>query len=452
MSIGDKDKQIVGKAIQMLNSTNPYERQQAIKMIWSHDAFFGREMAYGPALQLYEKETDTEVKAGLLKIIAQYCKGKDRKALDILLTEIDNSNLNIAWAAFEGLKTFKENAAMVLPKIMKMAEDPLTSSWIRRQIMGLLGSMGKKAEPALHIITKELASKSWFMRRATRGAMKQLNKSGLNIIGYLINQLETGTVQEKIAACTGLGSLEKDAKGSVSALADALKYEDPEVRARAAWALWRLEKNAAPAENALRDSLNDESSAVSKYALKALEKMKKLSKDEKKQIQELEDQENQIKKVKKQFGYPELKEPKEGEEPVEPLYKNLFFMSHALPDFPWVQKAMQVIESWPECKCWTCERDILHGMDWLESIYEGIASSTWYILFWSENAKNSKWTNEEIREVKVRHVNSGKPKITLVNLGMGEWPTLLARHQGSVVKSDEDLQQFLANLKSQVEF
>ncbi|NVM55233.1 MAG: HEAT repeat domain-containing protein [Candidatus Helarchaeota archaeon] len=452
MEMDDKAKQIVGRAIQMLNSTNPYERQQAIKMIESHEAFFARKMAYGPALRLYEKETDTEVKVGLLKIIANYCQGKDRKALDIFIAEIDNPDFNIRWAAFSGLKKYKENAAIVLSKVIKMAEDSLTSSWTKRQIMGLLGAMGKKAEPAIHIITKELASKSWLMRRATRGAVKKLNKSGLNVVGHLINQLETGTVEEKLAASTGLGSLQKDAKGSVSALAVALKHEDPEVRAKAAWALWKMEKNAAPAENGLREALNDESSAVSKYALKALNKMKKLSKAEKQEIKEMEEQEKLIKKVKKQFGYPELKEPKEGEEPEESLYKNLFFMSHALPDFPWVQKAMKTIESWSGCKCWTCERDILHGMDWLEAIYDGIEESTWYILFWSENAKNSKWTNEEIREAKVRNVNSGKPKITLVNLGMSEWPTLLSRHQGSVVKSDEDLQQFLVNLKSQVEF
>ncbi len=451
MAIDEKAKQIMGKAIEMLHSSNPYDRQQAIKMIESHEAFFARNMAYGPALQLYHKETDLEVKAGLLKIIASYCKGKDRKALDIFVSELDNSDLNIRWAAFSGLKEYKENAAIVLSKVIKMAEDPLTSSWTKRQIMGLLGAMGKKAEPAISIITKELASKSWLMRRATRGAVKKLNKSGLNVVGYLINQLETGTVEEKIAACTGLGSLGKEAKGSVSALAAALKHEDPELRVKAAWALWKMEKNAAPAENTLRESLNDESSAVSKYALKALGKMKKLSKEEKNEIKEMEAQEKQIKKVKKQFGYPELKEPKEGEEHEELLYKNLFFMSHALPDFPWVQKAMQVIESWPDCKCWTCERDIRHGMDWLEAIYEGIEECTWYILFWSENSKKSKWTNEEIREVKVRHVNRGKPNITLVNLGMHEWPKLLSRYQGSVVKNDEDLQQFLTNLKSQVD-
>lgn len=451
MGIDDEAKQIVGKAVEMLHSSNTYDRQQAIKMIESHEAFFARNMAYGPALQLYEKEIDPEVKAGLLKIIASYCKGKDRKALDIFVAELDNSDLNIRWAAFSGLKEYKENATIVLSRIIKMAEDPLTSSWTKRQIMGLLGVMGKKAEPAIYIITKELASKSWLMRRATRGAVKRLNKTGLNVVGHLINQLETGTVDEKVAACTGLGSLGKDAKGSVSALTTALKSEDPGVRAKAAWALWKMEKNAAPAESALRESLNDESSAVSKYALKALGKMKKLSKEEKSEIKEMEEQEKLIRKVKKKFGYPELKEPKEGEEHEELQYKNLFFMSHALPDFPWVQKAMQVIESWPECKCWTCERDIRHGMDWLEAIYDGIEECTWYILFWSENSKKSKWTNEEIREVKVRHVNRGKPHITLVNLGMSEWPKLLSRYQGSVVKNDEDLHQFLANLKSQID-
>jgi hypothetical protein len=178
--------------------------------------------------------------------------------------------------------------------------------------------------------------------------------------------------------------------------------------------------------------------------------MKKLTKEEKREIKEMEEQEKSIRKLRKKFGYPESKEPKEGETIEEREYKNLFFMSHALPDFPWVQKAMQVIESWPDCKCWTCERDIRHGMDWLEAIYEGIEECTWYLLFWSENAKKSKWTNEEIREVKVRNVTRGKPNITLINLGMHEWPKLLSRYQGGVVTNEEDLRKFLQNLKSQV--
>lgn len=451
----DNGKRLAGDAIMLLKSPNPYERQQAIKTLESHEAFFGREMAYGPALNLYSKETDPEVKRGLLKIIADYSHGKDRRAFDLLLAEIDNIDINIRWAAFYGIKKFKEGVAEALPKIVKMAEDPLTSSWTKRQLIGLLSLMGSKAGPALDIITKELASKSWLMRRATRKAVKRLNKSGLNVTGHLINQLETGSTEEKLAACTGLGLLEKDAKGSVGALAKALKDEAVDVRAKAAWALWKLEKLASPAENTLREALNDESSAVSKYALKALGNMKKLSKEEKNEIKEMEEHEKEIKKLQKKLGFPELKEGKEEEEEEEKeeeAYKNLFFMSHALPDFPWVKKVMQAIENWPGCKCWTCERDILHGHDWLEAIYDGLEECEWYILFWSENAKKSKWTNEEIREAKVRHVNRGKPNITLINLGMDEWPSLLSRYQGSRVQTDEDLKQFLENLKSQVQF
>ncbi len=448
----DEARQIVGEAIEMLNSTNPYKRQQAIETIESYKASSAREMAYGRALQLCEKETDAEVKRGLLRIIVDYCRGRDRRALDIFIAEIDNLNSNISEVAFKGLKKYKENASPVLSKVIKMVEDPLTSSWSKRQIMGLLGAIGKKAEPAIHIITKELASKSWLMRRATRDAMKKLKKSGLNVVGYLINQLENGSVEEQLAACTGLGSLPKDAKGSVSALSAALKHENPEVRSKAAWALWKMGKNAAPAENALRESLDDESSAVSKYALKALKKMKKLSEEEKGQIKEMEEQEKLIKKFKKKFGYPELKEPKDGEEPEDLQYKNLFFMSHAVHDFGWVEKSMNIIESWPGCKCWVCERDIIHGMDWLEAIYNGIHECTWFILFWSENAKNSNWITDEIREAKTLHVSTGKPNITIVSLGMSEWPPFLSRHQGSVVRNDEDLEQFLVNIKSQIKF
>jgi len=453
-SMDENAKRIVGEAIQKLYSNNPYERQQAIKTIESHEAFFARNMAYGPALQLYDKETDLEVKKGLLRIVSWFAQGKDQKALDIFVREINNSDMQIQSIAFEGLKGFKEKSAIALPQAVKMAEDPDTNAWTRRQIMGLLAAMGKKAEPAIGIITKELTSPDWLMRRATRNAVEKLNKSGLNVVGYLVNQLEQSNPEGKIAACVGLGSLGKDAKGCVTALTTALKDETPEVREKAAWALLHMEKQAAPAENALREALTDESPIVAKYALKALDKMKKLTKEHKKEIEEIENYQKEIVKIKKKFGIPELKIPKEEEEggPPTELYKNLFFMSHALPDFLWVQKTVRVIEDWPRCKCWTCERDIPQGHDWLETIYEGLESATWFILFWSDNAANSKWTNEEIKEAKIRSVNKGIPQITIVNLGKQDWPTLLSRYQGSVVTTDDELNEFLEKLKSQVEF
>jgi hypothetical protein len=131
-------------------------------------------------------------------------------------------------------------------------------------------------------------------------------------------------------------------------------------------------------------------------------------------------------------------------------YQNIFFMSHALPDFPWVQKAVKEIESWPSCYCWYCERDLTPGTDWLEGIYEGLDMCSWYVLFWSEKAINSKWTNEEIREAKTRSVQYSKPKISTANLGTSEWPKLLSRYQGALIKSDADLSKWLADIKVQV--
>lgn len=74
------------------------------------------------------------------------------------------------------------------------------------------------------------------------------------------------------------------------------------------------------------------------------------------------------------------------------------------------------------------------------------------MLFWSDNAEKSKWTNEEIREAKTRHVSGGSPKISVVNLGKQDWPKLLSRYQGTMMVSDADVQTYLANLKAQVEF
>jgi hypothetical protein len=130
--------------------------------------------------------------------------------------------------------------------------------------------------------------------------------------------------------------------------------------------------------------------------------------------------------------------------------KDLVFMSHALPDFPWVKKAMEQIETWPGCRVWTCERDIPTGGDWLESIYAGLENCSWYVLFWSDKAQASKWTNEEMKEAKTRIVSRGKPKITVVNLGKSDWPILLQRYQGAFIKSDEDFNSWIGSLKDQV--
>ncbi len=167
-----------------------------------------------------------------------------------------------------------------------------------------------------------------------------------------------------------------DAAASASSLGVLLSDPSPAVRAKAAWALYKLEKKAAPAEKALKDALNDDSSAVQKYCLKSLSKLKKLSKEQKDEIKMLGNLEKEMKQWRKKFIsiFPESKEKEDNgtnnisDEPV----KNLFFLSHALPDFPWVQKCMKVIESWPGCRVWTCERDIPVGGDWLESIYEGL--------------------------------------------------------------------------------
>ena len=70
----------------------------------------------------------------------------------------------------------------------------------------------------------ELASESWLMRRATKKGVKRLMKKDVNVVGYLISQLENGDTKAKVAACAGLGNLEKKAQGSVGALGKALSF------------------------------------------------------------------------------------------------------------------------------------------------------------------------------------------------------------------------------------
>lgn len=447
----------------MLYSENPGERIQGINLLLSQEAFLGQSLAYEPALELYPKETMPDVKRGLLRIISGFSRGKDQRAFDILLGALDDSDSSMIGIVISGLARFGEKAAPAVPKIRGIYQAEPTPG-TKRQLMNLITEIGPAAESVFDIITNDLASTSWTMRRATLKAVKKLKKKNVNIVGFLVNQLETGDIDQKVAACAGLGALGDEAKGSVMALAKALIDPISDVRAKAAWALSQMGKNAAPAESALQLALKDDSPMVSKFALKTLSKLKKLTKEQKEDIKQMESIEKEIKAWRAKFKdiYPDApKEKDEEEAPAEgaavamptkeaPEVNDLIFMSHALPDFTWVKKAMEQIETWPGCRVWTCERDIPTGGDWLESIYGGLENCSWYVLFWSDKAQNSKWTNEEMKEAKTRIVSRGRPKITVVNLGKQDWPLLLQRYQGAMVTTDEQLKTWLDNLKEQV--
>ncbi|MHA1819164.1 MAG: TIR domain-containing protein [Promethearchaeota archaeon] len=461
-SIADKRAQaqrIVGEGIQKLYSSNPAERLKGIEMITSHEAFFAKSSAYEPALKVYPDEIVPDVKIALLVLIADLAPPSDQRAFKLFSEELDNADIKIVATALGALARFKEMNKANLEKFRSIYENPMMPRSIKRGLMGVIANMGKAAEPVLDIITGELASDSWLMRRATKKAIKKLKKKGVNVVGFLVKQLEEGDINKKISACKGLGIMGKDAAGSVSALAKALSDPIPEVRLNAAWALSKMGKKAAPAESILKSALNDDSPGVKKFALKTLKNMKKLSKEQKQEIKEMEEIEKEMKAWRKKFVsmYPDPPKEKEDNENAlnistkpEEQYTNYFFLSHALPDFNWVQKVMNEIESWPGCKCWTCERDIPTGGDWLESIYDGLDAANWYLLFWSDNAEKSKWTNEEIREAKTRNVSRNNPKISVVNLGKNDWPRLLQRYQGAMVTNEEELKTYLKNLRSQV--
>ncbi len=428
-------------------------------MINSHEGWTSRNLAYGTALQVYPNETEDNIRMGLMNLIYSFGKG-DQKAFEHFRHAANDPKPEIAYLGSLGLISLPQGVEEGLQRL-RFAFDA-GSVWLKRQAIGEIGKLGQKADPVVDLVTKNLGSKSWLMRRTTKKAVKNLKKADVDVVGHLVTQLELGTNEDKIAACAGIGTLGNEAKGSVGALAKALKDLSVGVREKAAWALLQMEKNAAPAEAELQAALQDESPAVSTYALKALNKFSKITKEQKDQIKALEDHEKELKQVQKYYGMKDKEEPKESEEEAapaaakaaEPEYKNKFFMSHSTKDFAWVQKVSNVIESWPGCKAWLCERDIYHGQDWMEAIYDGIEECNWYVLFWSQNAENSKWTMEEIREAKLRNVESNDtfPKVTIVNLGMSEMPRLLTRHQGSKVTKDEDVAEFCNRLKTQIEF
>jgi len=274
------------------------------------------------------------------------------------------------------------------------------------------------------------------------------------ITPQLWNKLLTGSIKEQIACAHIIGYMREAAGGMFNQVAMLLSHKNSLVRESAINAIDNLGKLATAVEGKVIEAENRETEKKLKKKLsKILKKFGKVSSSEKELILEEEDQ--------KRLLLEDLKEIEQNSKNIDTSkldkgtndftqFKNVFFMSHALPDFPWVEKAINTISSWPGCYCWTCERDISPGEDWLTEIYNGLDACNWYVLFWSDKAENSKWTKEEMREAKTRNVASGNPKVSIVNLGKDEWPRLLSRHQGAVVTSDEELTKWLENLKSQV--
>lgn len=451
----DKAKRIVGEAITLIQSQNPMDRIRGMEMVNSHEAIHSAKTAYDTVKQVFYHETNESAKVQEIKYLVKYMDRKnDPHKMEILQKAIMDPSPKVAFPASQHLIKDREGAEIARRRIREIYNEHDFTA-IKVAVMQTVRLAPKNAEPLMDIVVECVSSDKWFVRRSAKKTVKAFMAEGVNVVGHMMKMIETGTVDQKVGACQGLGNLKKDAAGSVDSLTKALNDESTAVRSKAAWALWKMGKNAAGAEDALREALDDESPAVNKYALKALKKMRKLSKAEKKEIKVLEKHEKELKKFAKQQGFKPIKPPKtEDEEDQQPAYKNKFFLSHSTKDFPWVQKLANVIESWPNCKAWYCERDIYHGQDWMESIYDGIEACNWYILVWSENAANSKWTIEEIREAKMRNIESENtmPKISLMNIGHPEMPRLLTRYQGSMVKSDADLQEFVTRLKGQVEF
>lgn len=304
----------------------------------------------------------------------------------------------------------------------------------------------------------ELMSGGKMMKLIVKTQIKSFKTFGSGLSGIskpLLTKLETGSSKEIMIACEIIGILKDKAQGLVIPVGELLFHKHAAIRKKAIEALSNIGKHAVAAEEQIKESLKDKDKDVAKKAKKLLKSLSKIKSDDREMI--IEDEElaynlltevKQMEQEKNNIDTSDLQPPDDDFS----KYKNIFFMSHALPDFPWVKKAIDEITSWPNCYCWTCEKDISSGEDWLTEIYKGLDACNWYILFWSDKAKESKWTNEEIREAKTRNVSSGTPNISTVNLTGGDWPRLLSRYQGSVVKSDEDLKKWLENLKGQVKF
>ncbi|MBD3352860.1 MAG: TIR domain-containing protein, partial [Candidatus Lokiarchaeota archaeon] len=294
------------------------------------------------------------------------------------------------------------------------------------------------------------------------GMMKKTMEMGISFaaktgaigpyLDVLIDVPNWGTDLEIMSACELLGLIGKYNASGATTLGKVLKHSNPYVREKAAEALVKMKKNAAPAQAALLEATKDVSPNVSKLAYQALKNFKKMSKEEKKRIEFIAQQEKELRELQAKS---QQKLQSSGD--LKPKatsfdeFDNVFFMSHAVDDFPWVEKAVKEIESWPGCRCWICERDIKPGDDWMQEIYKGLSSANWFLLFWSNNSDNSKWTREEMNEAKQKNIESGGvPRVSVINLGKDEWPALFARSQSAKVLSDGDMASYLKNLRSQL--
>ncbi|MHA1896758.1 MAG: TIR domain-containing protein [Promethearchaeota archaeon] len=313
-------------------------------------------------------------------------------------------------------------------------------------------------EQQLEVLLNTLAA-GGLMASVLKTQLKTIRKFGAGFSELstpMMKRFREGSDRDKILCAKLAALLGSSSIGLFTEIKNLLDHPNSIVREGALDALLEAGKYAAIAEEMVKIFAEQKSDKkLKKKANSILKKLSKISADEKLILIEEEKTKNEllkeVKKIEVQAKSIDKSQLKKAESDLS-KYKNIFFMSHALPDFPWVEKVIKEISSWPGCYCWTCENDIVPGSDWLMEIYKGLDMMNWYILFWSDHAENSKWTNEEIKEAKTRNVAKGTPKISIVNLGKDDWPRLLSRHQGAVVTNDEELQAWLQNLKSQVSF
>lgn len=465
----------VGDAIPQLSSANPMDRKQAMEVLNDYDNASARDLAFYSVCAAVEKEIIPGIKIQMLSYLSQTAKNNPDKVKEILTKESKNPDESIKGTALMLMESLKSPPSTPAPTPPPTETEPSAEAKPETKQDPQPQPEPVKAEPPPPKPKKPQRPKfqkgtpEWQIVEQLKAygtshsnMMKMTMEQGISFaakhgaigpyLEVLLGVFDWGTDLEIMSACDLLGVIGKYNASGASSLGKALKHENPYVREKAAAALVKMGKNAAPAQAQLMEATEDMSPKVSKLAYKALKKFKKMSKEEKQRIKFIAQQEKELmelqKKSQQKMASAGNLKPKAAS---FDQYEHVFFMSHAVDDFPWVEKAVKEIESWPGCRCWICERDIKPGDDWMTEIYKGLSSSNWFLLFWSENSENSKWTREEMNEAKQKNIESGgTPRVSVINLGKDEWPALFARSQSAKVLSDQDMNSYLTNLKSQL--
>ncbi len=244
-----------------------------------------RALAYiGPAAVLAVPEltkalehADANLRSHAAFALMHIGEGAKKAALPALGKALeDKKNAEVRLFAAQALWKLEGNSERVLPVLQKLMAEK--DGELRARTARALGTLGKKAEPAVVVLHEALKdARNPTLQAQAAEALGKIGASGSSggsaaRVTYptLLELSKSEEAKVRKAAAKALKDIGRPTQADVSALKRALEEENSAYKAAAVVALWMLHKHAQPAAGALARCLDDPDETVRRTAPFAL--------------------------------------------------------------------------------------------------------------------------------------------------------------------------------------